>query len=212
MGAVLVMAGCSFPGLPGATGAPDPIRAVAASPAAAPEPGSAGETARPPEPASPEPGWAPLPGDLSSGSVTHRLGAADHTLVIDYWTTETVADWTPDSAPIINFTARIDSPSSGRAIVVTRCNVRVDALAAVLSNDTGSFAIEPPYAYSSAVVVPANPTAAGTKVVFTLDLLTETEPDSGIFTRQTVIDALTIGYPKPGAAALAVPAEPERQP
>ena len=243
---VLALAGCSLPGLPGATGAPDRMPAVlavqaepdagdanagptgpaATDPAATdpapsnpaqsdptrpdptpsipgtshPAPSSTGNAA-PATTAPAEPVWVPVPGDLAGGSTTHRLGAAGHTLIIDYWTTDNPAAWTPDSAPIINFNARIDGPGSGLAIVVTRCNVRVDALASVLTNDTGSFAIEPPYAYSSAMVVPGNPGAASTKVIVTIDLLTETAPGSGIFTRQSVIDSLTIGYPLPGSAA-----------
>ncbi|WAP50422.1 hypothetical protein OL239_10060 [Arthrobacter sp. ATA002] len=144
----------------------------------------------------------PVPtGDLAGGSHSKRLGAAAHTLVIDYWTPDNPAEWTPDSTPIVNFTARIDGTGGGEEIRVTRFNARVDALATVLANDTGSFAVEPPYAYSSAVAVPANPGADATTIIFTLDLLTETAPGSGIFTRQTVIDSLTVGYSQPGPAA-----------
>jgi hypothetical protein len=151
--------------------------------------------------------WKAVPGDLTSGSKSHRLGAAAHTLIIDYWTTEDPSSWTPDSSPIINLNARIDGAPTGEAIKVTRFNARADALASVLTNDTGSFAIDPPYAYSSGVVVPANPKAKSTKIVFTIDLLTETAPGTGVFTRQTILDSLTIGYPKPGAVAMAAAAK-----
>ncbi|RAM37306.1 hypothetical protein [Arthrobacter globiformis] len=209
-GTALTLSGCSIPGLPGPTGAPEPNRPAAIAPVSAttptPNPASTLAVAKAPvarnaAPAAPV--WKPVRGDLASGSKTHRLGAAAHTLVIDYWTTEDPASWTPDSSPIISLNARIDGAPTGEAIKVTRFNARVDALGAVLANDTGSFAIDPPYAYSSGVVVPANPKATSTKIVFTIDLLTETVPGTGIFTRQTILDSLTIGYPKPGAVAAA---------
>lgn len=211
-GTALTLTGCSIPGLPGPTGAPEPQREAAvaqvppATPSASPSPvpilpttAAAPVTAPAPAP----PVWKAVRGDLSSGSKTHRLGAAARTLIIDYWTTEDPGAWTPDSSPIVHLNARIDGAPTGEAIKVTRFNARVDALGAVLANDQGSFAIEPPYSYSSGVVVPANPKASSTKIVFTLDLLTETAPATGIFTRQTVLDTLTLGYAKPGSVAAA---------
>jgi hypothetical protein len=217
-GTALTLSGCSVPGLPGATGAPEtekpaaivPVAATTPTPSASPTAAPAQAAKEPPvrKPAVPAaPVWKAVRGDLASGSKTHRLGAAAHTLIIDYWTTEDPSSWTPDSSPIINLNARIDGAPTGEAIRVTRFNARVDALASVLANDTGSFAVDPPYAYSSGVVVPANPKAKSTKVVFTFDLLTETAPGTGIFTRQTILDSLTIGYPKPGAAAMAAAAK-----
>lgn len=193
---VLVLSGCGIPGLPGATGAPnrDPASLEYAATVETTAAQAGGET-----PA--DDGWQAPAGDLAEGSHTQRLTAAAHTLVVDYWTLENPAEWSPDSTPIINFTARIEGTVNGEAIRVTRFNARVDALATVLANDTGNFALEPPYAYSSAVAVPANPTATSTTIVFTMDLLTETAPGSGVFTRQTVIDSLTIGYAQPGAVA-----------
>jgi hypothetical protein len=217
-GTALTLSGCSIPGLPGPTGAPEPDRAAAIVPVAATNPTPAASPTATPAPAVKQPAvpkaaapaapvWKAVRGDLASGSKTHRLGAAAHTLIIDYWTTEDPSSWTPDSSPIINLNARIDGAFTGEAIKVTRFNARVDALASVLANDTGSFAIDPPYAYSSGVVVPANPKAKSTKIVFTIDLLTETAPGTGIFTRQTILDSLTIGYPKPGAVATAAAAK-----
>lgn len=132
--------------------------------------------------------------DLADGSQSHSLGAAGNHLVVDYWTTENAAKWTPTSSPIIQLTAKVVGSADYRAIKITRFNARVDALNAVLANDTGEFAIDDPYAYSSAVVVPGNPGADTTRIVFTFDLLTETGPGTGIFTRQTIMDSLTIGY------------------
>jgi hypothetical protein len=217
-GTALTLSGCTIPGLPGPTGAPASEQPAALVPVAATTPTAAATTAPAATPSvlpvkapavkkAAAPVWKAVRGDLSSGSKTHRLGAAAHTLIIDYWTTEDPNSWTPDSSPIINLNARIDGAATGEAIKVTRFNARVDALGSVLANDTGSFAIDPPYAYSSGVVVPANPKAKSTKIVFTIDLLTETAPGTGIFTRQTILDSLTIGYPKPGSVFTATAAK-----
>lgn len=184
--AVLVLTGCSIPGLPGATGAPDP------APDAAVEHASSVDGVMPDS-----------AGDLASGSMTHRVTAAANTLVLDYWTTENVAKWTSESRPIINVNAHLDGPGTGGAVRVTRFEAKLDGSGTVLATDTGSFALEPPFAYSSAVVLPANPGAASSRIIFTLDLLTETAPGSGIYARQTVVDALTIGYATPGGTATA---------
>lgn len=202
LSAVLLLSGCAVPGLPGATGAPDRDPASMDHAATVVETADPSASAKTGDAPADDGGWSAPAGDLTEGTHTQRLTAAAHTLVIDYWTDENPAEWTPDSAPIINLTARIDGAGIREAIRVTRFNARVDSLAAVLANDTGSFALEPPYAYSSAVAVPANPTASSTTVVFTMDLLTETAPGSGVFTRQTVIDSLVIGYAQPGSVAL----------
>ena len=183
--AVLVLTGCSIPGLPGATGAPD------AAPAAV-EHASSVDSVMPDS-----------AGDLASGSMTHRVAAAANTLVLDYWSTENVAEWTSESRPIINVNAHLDGPGTGGAVRVTRFEAKLDGSGTVLATDPGSFALEPPFAYSSAVVLPSNPGAASSRIIFTLDLLTETAPGSGIYARQTVVDALTIGYATPGGTARA---------
>ncbi|MFW0769609.1 hypothetical protein ACLRGH_06210 [Arthrobacter koreensis] len=145
--------------------------------------------------------------ELAEGSTSHRLVAASHTLLLDYWTSEDPAGWTPESSPIINLSVKIDGTPVPGAVRVTRFNARVDALGVELANDQGSFALEPPYAYTSGFALPANPTAESTTVLFTIDLLTETEPGSGVFTRQTVLDTLTIGFAGMAADVGATPGE-----
>lgn len=197
--------------MPGPTGAPavqqvavvetpSPAAGTSASQAAAgneaPAPAA---SAAPTAPAAPV--WVPVAGDLSHGTVTHTLGAAAHNLIVNYWMTDDAAALSPNDAPIIRLSAHIDGSPDGNAIKVTRFNARVDALGTVLANDQGDFAVQPPFSYSSGVVVPANPTAHSTQVLFTFDLLTETAPGTGIYTRQTVLDTVTIGYAVPGTAA-----------
>lgn len=191
----MAVSGCSVPGLPGATGAPSVQKAALVQPAApAPAPPARAE---PVEPAAPA--WVPVSGDLAKGSVTHILGAASRHLIIDYWITDKPATLTPEDTPILRLSAHLDGAPDEEAIQVTRFNAT--ALGQVLVNDTGNFAVQPPYSYSSGVVVPANPGAHSTQIVFTFDLLTETAPGTGVFTRQTVLDTVTVGYALPGTAS-----------
>lgn len=201
---VLVLSGCGIPGLPGPTGAPAAGPAieqvsveetVAEKEAVTPADLDPAETV-PVGIAAPEPAPARvIQNDLATGSASHTLGAADNHLVIDYWTTENVAMWTPESTPIIRLSAKVVGSIDWKQVKITRFNARVDSLDAILANDTGDFAIGAPNAYSSAVVLPGNPGAESTRIVFTFDLLTETFPGSEVFTRQTVMDSLIIGYP-----------------
>jgi hypothetical protein len=133
--------------------------------------------------------------DLADGSASHALGAAGNRLIVDYWTTDNVTMWTSDSSPIIQLSAKVAGAVEDKAVKITRFNARVDALNTVLANDTGDFAVGDPHSYSSAVLVPPHPGSDSTRIVFTYDLLTETAPGTGIFTRQTVMDSLTIAYP-----------------
>ena len=201
LGTVLAVSGCSVPGLPGPTGAP-PVQQVAVVDTSIPAAGTGAsqDSTSNEAPAPAAPNWVPVTGDLSRGSVTHSLGAAAHNLIVNYWMTDDAAALTPDDAPIIRLSAHIDGAPDGNAIKVTRFNARVDALGTVLANDQGDFAVQPPYSYSSGVVVPANPSARSTQILFTFDLLTETAPGTGIYTRQTVLDTVTVGYALPGSA------------
>lgn len=238
----LLLTGCSVPGMPGASGAPDSmVRTVttdgpdqaqdtqdagnsargaedatddAAGEAPADDPteeaatddGGAAETSDAgaagtsdaAEPAEPE--WTAVESDLDTGSASHTLSAASRNLVIDYWTDADVSLLTPESTPIIRVTARMDGEDDGAAVTVTRFNAQVQSLGTELANDTGSFAIAPPYAYTTAVALPANPTAHSTELLVTFDLLTETAPGSGVFTRQTILDTVSLGYAQPPAS------------
>ena len=141
--------------------------------------------------------WVPVKADLDSGATTHTLSAAAHTIVIDYWMDGDVSQLTPDSTPILRMNARIDGADDGTQIAVTRFNAQVQSLGVELANDTGSFAINPPYSYLTAVALPSNPDARATDVLVTFDLLTETAPGSGIVTRQTILDTVSLGYARP---------------
>lgn len=198
----LTLTGCSIPGLPGPTGAPSVEQAAALTPASEAQPAQISPAA---------PAVATISGEMIKGSVSHKLGAAGNQLVIDYWTAENPATWTAQSSPIIRLSASVAGSAEKNAIKVTRFNARIDATDTTLANDTGDFAVDAPHSYSSSIVVPGSTPEAGTRVIFTFDLLTETAPGSGIFTRQTVMDTLTLTYamqslPAPAPAAAPIKA------
>ena len=193
----LTLSGCSLPGLPGPTGAPSVEQAAAVTPTPQAE---ATTPAAPLAPVVPT-----ISGEMIKGAASHKLGAAGNQLVIDYWTTENPATWTAASSPIIRLSASVAGSTEKNAIKITRFNARIDATDTTLANDTGDFAVDAPHSYSSSIVVPGEGSPASTRIIFTFDLLTETAPGSGVFTRQTVMDTLTLQYAAP-AAAVTTPA------
>ncbi|MGO4250517.1 hypothetical protein AB4Y87_25280 [Paenarthrobacter sp. RAF54_2] len=68
-----------------------------------------------------------ITGEMAKGAVSHRLGAAENHLVIDYWTTENTAVWTPESSPIIRLSATVTGSPEAKAIRITPFNARANA-------------------------------------------------------------------------------------
>lgn len=193
---VLALSGCSIPGLPGPTGAPEVEPAAVIAPTTTETQAAPAAAAVPAQPT--------ITGEMVKGSVSHKLGAAENQLAIDYWTTQNTASWTPETSPIIRLSASV-AGAEKKAIKVTRFNARVDSTDTILANDTGDFAVDAPHSYSSSIVVPGNSSALKTRLIFTIDLLTETAPGSGLYTRQTITDDLMLEFAVP-AAPLPVPA------
>ncbi|MFK0007698.1 hypothetical protein ACIQTZ_11645 [Paenarthrobacter sp. NPDC090520] len=186
IGIVLTVSGCSIPGLPGPTGAP---AAEQVEPAAAVTPA--------PEPQPTTPATPTITGEMASGALTHKLGAAGNQLVIDYWTDENPRTWTAERSPVIRLSATVTGSTEKTTIKVTRFNARIDSTSTTLANDTGDFAVDAPHSYTSSIVIPGDASAVSTRVLFTFDLLTETSPHSGTYTRQTVVDTLTLQFAVP---------------
>jgi hypothetical protein len=131
---------------------------------------------------------------MADGAASHKLGAAENQLTIDYWMTDDTATLTPESAPILRLSATVAGSGASKAIKITRFNARIDATGTVLANDTGDFAIDAPHSYSSSIVIPGKAPDRATRIIFTFDLLTETAPGTGIFTRQTITDDLALAF------------------
>ena len=135
-------------------------------------------------------------GALASGSATHRLPAAGTTLVVTYWTTQNVGDWTSDKAVTVQMAAHLENSTASHTALVTRFGATftndAGTRTTTLRDDVGRFTITPPYSYGSAVVIPAQPQSARSAAVdVQFDLLLETAAASNQYFRQTVLDTLS---------------------
>jgi hypothetical protein len=140
---------------------------------------------------------ARTPGDLDSGSATHRLDAGGRSLVVDYWTTQDPAQWTADRGAAVQLSAHLEDSDDRHAVKVSRFNAVLDDghTRTTLADDRGEFVVTPPYSYGSALTVPALPSSTTeATVAVQFDLLVETEPGSGSFFRQTVLDSVRLAF------------------
>jgi hypothetical protein len=135
------------------------------------------------------------PGDLDTGTATHRLPAGERTVVIDYWTDQAAREWTVAGTKSIQVSAHLEDDTSEQAVLVTRFVATADDGTArtVVTEDRGEFALTPPFSYSS--VLSLLPSAADAELItlyVQLELLVETEEDSDRYFRQTVLDSLEL--------------------
>lgn len=168
---------------------------TAADPTAAVDAVQAAATPTP----TPTPTVAPRPaGELDPGSVTHVVAAGDRQLVVDWWTTGSPTTWTAADEKTIQLSAHLEGGDDSRLeVLVTRFSAVLDdgTTRTTLSDDQGEFALQAPYTYGTALSLPAS--AAGTTsatVDLQFDLLVETEPGSGRYFRQTVLDSLVLPF------------------
>jgi hypothetical protein len=134
-------------------------------------------------------------GDLDTGSVTHTIAAGDRTVVIDWWTGQTAATWTAAGHKTVQLSAHVEGGDADSAITVTRFLATADdgTTRTTVTEDRGEFVLTEPFSYSTALDVPAS-TAGATELTLTVqfELLVETEPGSGEFFRQTVLDSIAL--------------------
>ena len=135
------------------------------------------------------------PGDLDTGTATRRLPAGDRTVVLDYWTDQTAREWTALGTKAIQVSAHLEDDTSGRTVLVTRFVATADDGSArtVVVEDRGEFALAPPFSYGTVLSLqPSGPDAEEITLYVQLELLVETEEDSGRYFRQTVLDSLVL--------------------
>jgi hypothetical protein len=183
---LVTLTGCD---LPDVTMSPS-VTAKAASSAPA-EPSAAATTA----PAAAVSTPARRSGDLDSGSVTRSLKAGSRSVVVDYWTDDNARDWGPEGTKRVQLSAHVEGGGDRHAIKVTRFVATVDdgRSRTVAAEDRGEFALTPPYSYTTALTLLPSPSATSELVLYVqFDLLVETEPGSGVFFRQTVLDTLRL--------------------
>lgn len=182
---LLLLTGCSLPDVSMSPGIsmPEPSGTSAATTTGAPEP--AVRVVAPERPA----------GELDTGSITHELPAGERTAVIDYWTDERATEWTADGTKTVQVSARIEDSPREQAVLVTRFAATADdgASRTVVVEDRGEFALTPPFSYGTVLSLqPSGEDAELLTLYIQLDLLVETEPGSGRYFRQTVLDSLVL--------------------
>ena len=156
----------------------------------------------------------PVVNDLALGSAHHELRAGGMSLAVDYWSTLDMAGWTAGAAKPVQLAATVTGPNLGtgkkqqKAYIstfsVTSSAVAADGTATSpttvqdVSRQTPGYLAMAPYAYSTSFVVPAVP--AGTRSVellITYDVLEQSAPGAGDYSKQTATDTLTIAIAPP---------------
>lgn len=140
-------------------------------------------------PAVQEPKATRRPSDLELGSHTAKHRAGPVAVVIDYWTAQPATSWHGQPATV-DFAFRVAQAARETDIKISRMRVTADD-AAVLLDDKGSFAVNPPFSYGSGFTTPRTE-HRGMTIRLQADLLIETEPGSGEYIRQTVFDTLNL--------------------
>jgi hypothetical protein len=133
-------------------------------------------------------------GDLDTGSLTRTLPAGDRTVVVDYWTAQQATTWTAADDKTIQLSAHLEGGDDA-ATKVTRFVATVDdgASRTTVTEDRGEFVITPPFSYGTVLdLAPAASDATALTIHVQFDLLVETEPGSGTWFRQTVLDTLQL--------------------
>jgi hypothetical protein len=183
--AVTTLTGCTLPDVSMSPGVSTPEPSATSS--------SAPRTPRTVAAAAAEP--VRPPGDLDTGSLTHKLPAGDRTVVIDYWTDETATEWTASDTKTVQVSAHLEDNADEQTVLVTRFVTTADdgGSRTVVVEDRGEFALTPPFSYGTVLSLqPSGPDAELLTLYVQLELLVETEPDSGRYFRQTVLDSLVL--------------------
>lgn len=173
------------PNAPAPTPAPATARAVTAAPAAV--------TVTPSVPAN--------RGDLKDGSITHQLNAGERSLVVSYWTTDDPTKVSASSPMTLQLAAHLEGGNVFSAIRISRFHATFDdgSTSSTVSDDKGNFVLSQPFSYSTAMSLqPKTTSATLATVTLEFDLLVETQPGSGQFFRQTVLDTLHIAFQASG--------------
>jgi hypothetical protein len=134
-------------------------------------------------------------GDLDTGSITQKVSAGDRTVVIDYWTDEDVTSWTPGDTKSVELSAHVEGGKADTLVSVTRFAATADdgTARSTAIEDSGEFDLSPPFSYSTAFTLPeSESTATSVTLYVQFDLLVETEPESGRYYRQTVLDSIEL--------------------
>lgn len=180
-GMVIALTGCSTPEMPEFT---TKAFAERVSEAKASEPSRAvveDEVAKPKR----------KPSDLETGSITNKQSVGDMTVITDYWTKKVARKWEGESGRI-NMSLMLNRPNAKTDVKITKFKVWTDD-GTVLLEDLGEFIVTPPYSYTTVVETPET-SEKDLRISVQVDMLVETEADSGKFFRQTVFDGIRLTF------------------
>jgi hypothetical protein len=141
-------------------------------------------------------------GDLKSGSITHQLNAGERSLVVSYWTADDPTKVSASSPMTLQLAAHLEGGNVFSAVRISRFHATFDdgSKSSTVSDDKGNFVLSQPFSYSTAMSLrPTLTIASLTTVTLEFDLLVETQPGSGQFYRQTVLDTLHIAFSAAGS-------------
>ncbi|MFB7894148.1 hypothetical protein ACFC1I_18245 [Microbacterium sp. NPDC056044] len=165
------------------------------------EEGAGGSTPTPTSTAVP----TPVPNDLSGGATQRALTAGAVAATIDYWSTLSMDQWTPDAVkPVSISLITTVTPDDGQKVYLQRATMTavphsptgvLDALAPQVDAATVSpgYLVLDPYSYSQTFnvgLVPAEATYV--TLQFSYDFLVQTTPTSSEYAKQTATDTLTV--------------------
>jgi hypothetical protein len=176
---------------------------VSMSPDFGAAPASTTAPPRTPEPEAPatvavaDPGPTRPVGDLDTGSTTRTVPAGDRTLVVDWWTSEPARQWRAADTKGVQLSAHLEGGDPDLEVLVTRFVATADdgTTRTTVAEDRGEFALQPPYGYGTALVLTPSAADAGqVDLSVQFDLLVETEPGSGRYFRQTVLDSIVLPF------------------
>lgn len=149
-------------------------------------------------------------GDLDRGSLVHQLALGNHLLVIHYWSDSKLA--TEAGGDIVHLSAALQGADRKHTVKVTRFTAAAGTTTAAqdstvqLADDRGEFVLTPPYSYTTALALPITARtrttglAPGTQTLsIRFDLLIETDPGSGTYFRQSVLDNVVLTRGSEGA-------------
>jgi hypothetical protein len=183
---VLALSGCSE------VGGLFPVPTVTDTAAASPTPTSTSTSTPTP--------WVPT-GDLAAGTVTHTVAAGSATAQLIYFTAQDPNTWTAGLDVPINISLSmlgVPTPAdadSAQDIKVTRFLVQREGDGGYdLAADTGEFVVTPPYSYAATVVLAGQDGVDDATLRVTVDLIFETAPGSDEYTRQTIVDTLSLDF------------------
>ena len=139
-----------------------------------------------------------VPGELDSGSASHAVTVDGIQVIFNYWTDSPPSQWGPSSQGTVNVSVQVQGLPSDIIARVNNFQVvappnHTGGSNIILASDAGEFVIGTPYSYGSAFVIPAYPSKTKSVTIHVnVALEIETKPASGVYTRQSVIDALNV--------------------